>query len=239
VTSYTFSDHTMKILLFSILLVLWAGVNGQDEAAPADIGPVDCDALAIVMGGLKSMNDDAKEKAEEAEEKSEEAKEKSEMAKPKMRQEDEEEEDPKKIEEMINQVMDSLPPTTKANIKDIVKQLGLEPLFKLAQTGDLTDYDLKKAIYDSAKAAGFKPEDVIEGVADQCPDLLNDDGDDNNDDDGDMDGGDYGDMDGGDYGDMDGGDYDDMDEDYDGMDGDYGDMDGGDYGDMDGGDYDD
>merc|ERR1712012_1096204 len=186
----------MKILLFSILLNL---VNGQDEAAPADIGVVDCDALAIVMGGLKSMNEDAMEKAEEAEEKAEEAKEKSEMAKPKMRQQ---EEDPKKIEEMINQFLDSLPPTTKANIKDIVKQLGLEPLFKLAQTGDLTDYDLKKAIYDAAKAAGFKPEDVLEGVAEQCPELFEDE-DDEYDDDDDEDDDEYDDMDDADYGGMD------------------------------------
>jgi len=110
---------------------------------------------------------------------------------------------------MINQFLDALPPTTKANIKVIVKQLGLEPLFKLAQTGDLTDYDLKKAIYDSAKAAGFKPEDVFEGVAEQCPELLNDNNDDHNDHDDDDDD-DYDDMDGGDYGDMDGGDYGDM-----------------------------
>merc|ERR1712012_45016 len=166
----------MKILLFSILLNL---VNGQDEAAPADIGVVDCDALAIVMDGLISMNEDALEKVADAEEKAEEAKYKSEMAKPKMRQQ---EEDPKKIEEMINQFFDSLPPTTKANIKDIVKQLGLEPLFKLAQTGDLTDYDLEKAIYDAAKAAGFKPEDVLEGVAEQCPELFDDEEDDEADD---------------------------------------------------------
>merc|ERR1712012_1489307 len=183
----------MKILLFSILLNL---VNGQDEAAPADIGVVDCDALAIVMDGLISMNEDALEKAADAEEKAEEAKYKSEMAKPKMRQQ---EEDPKKIEEMINQFFDSLPPTTKANIKDIVKQLGLEPLFKLAQTGDLTDYDLEKAIYDAAKAAGFKPEDVLEGVFAQCPELFDDDFDDDDDDDDD----DSGDMDNGDYGGMD------------------------------------
>jgi len=186
----------MKILLFSILLVL---VNGQDEAAPADIGVVDCDALAIVMDGLISMNEDAMEKAADAEEKAEEAREKSEMAKPKMRQE----EDPKKIQEMINQFLDSLPPITKANIKAIVKQLGLEPLFKLAQTGDLTDYDLKKAIYDATKAAGFKPEDVLEGVFEKCPELFFDDHDD-----------DYGDMD-----------DDDMDQDYDDMDGDYGGID--------------
>merc|ERR1712183_516827 len=113
---------------------------------------------------------------------------------------------------------------TKANIKEIIKQLGLDPLFKLAQDGNLTDYDLNKAIADAAKAAGLKPEDVIEGVAEQCPKLMKDDGS--------MDGGDYGGMDGVDYGGMDGGDY------YGGMDGgDYGGMDGGDYGGMDSGDY--
>merc|ERR1711862_793664 len=157
--------------------------------------------MGEMMNKFKKV-EEKQEKAEEAELKAEEAKEKSEMAKPQMRQQDEEEEDPKKIEEMINQFLDSLPPTTQANIKVIVKQLGLEPLFKLAQTGDFTDYDLKKAIYDSAKAAGFKPEDVFEGVAEQCPELLNDDDDNDDDDYDDMEGGDYGDMDGGDYGDM-------------------------------------
>merc|ERR1711970_514246 len=222
VTSHPFSHNTMKSFLFGILLVLGASINGQDapEPAPADIGLIDCDALAIVMGALKSVNKDAEEKAEKAEE----AKEKPNMAKPGMRQQetegDEKEEDPKKTEEMINQFLDSLPPTTKANIKEIIKQLGLDPLFKLAQDGNLTDYDLNKAIADAAKAAGLKPEDVIEGVAEQCPKLMKDDGS--------MDGG----MDGGDYGGMDGGDY------YGGMDGgDYGGMDGGDYGGMEGGDY--
>merc|ERR1711887_133255 len=222
VTSHPFSHHTMKSFLFGILLVLGASINGQDapEPAPADIGLIDCDALAIVMGALKSVNKDAEEKAEKAEE----AKEKPDMAKPGMRQQetegDEKEEDPKKTEEMINQFLDSLPPTTKANIKEIIKQLGLDPLFKLAQDGNLTDYDLNKAIADAAKAAGLKPEDVIEGVAEQCPKLMKDDGSM----DSGMDGGDYGGMGGGDYGGMGGGDY-------------YGGMDGGDYGGMDGGDY--
>jgi len=241
----------MKIFLFGIFLVLGASVNGQDapESAPADIGLIDCDALGIVMGALKQMNKDAMEKAGEAAEKAEEAKEKPDMAKPGMRQQetegDEKEEDPKKTEEMINQFLDSLPPTTKANIKEIIKQLGLDPLFKLAQDGNLTDYDLNKAIADAAKAAGLKPEDVIEGVAEQCPEVMKDDGSM----DGGMDGGDYGGMDGGDYGGMDGGDYGGMDGgdyyggmdggDYGGMDGGdyYGGMDGGDYGGMDGGDY--
>merc|ERR1711887_176485 len=229
VTSHPFSHHTMKSFLFGILLVLGASINGQDapEPAPADIGLIDCDALAIVMGALKSVNKDAEEKAEKAEE----AKEKPNMAKPGMRQQetegDEKEEDPKKTEEMINQFLDSLPPTTKANIKEVIKQLGLDPLFKLAQDGNLTDYDLNKAIADAAKAAGLKPEDVIEGVAEQCPKLMKDDGSM----DGGMDGGDYGGMGGGDYGGMGGGDYGGMDGgDY------YGGMDGGDYGGM-GGDY--
>merc|ERR1719342_1919464 len=109
----------MKIFLFAILLVLGASVNGQDAPdAPADIGLIDCDALAIVMGALKSINKDAMEKAGEAAEKAEEAKEKPDMAKPKMRQQeaegDENEDDPKKTEEMINQFLDSLPPTTSA-----------------------------------------------------------------------------------------------------------------------------
>merc|ERR1711970_290782 len=237
VTSHPFSHNTMKSFLFGILLVLGASINGQDapEPAPADIGLIDCDALAIVMGALKSVNKDAEEKAEKAEE----AKEKPDMAKPGMRQQetegDEKEEDPKKTEEMINQFLDSLPPTTKANIKEIIKQLGLDPLFKLAQDGNLTDYDLNKAIADAAKAAGLKPEDVIEGVAEQCPKLMKDDGSM----DGGMDGGDYGGMGGGDYGGMGGGDYGGMDggDYYGGMDGeDYGGMDGGDYGGM-GGDY--
>merc|ERR1711931_290765 len=229
VTSHPFSHHTMKIFLFGILLVLGASVNGQDAPEPADIGLIDCDALAIVMGALKSINKDAMEKAGEAAEKEEEAKEKPDMAKPGMRQQetkgDEEEEGPKKTEEMINQFLDSLPPTTKANIKEIIKQLGLDPLIKLAQAGNLTDYDLNKAIADAAKAAGLKPEDVIEGVAEQCPEVMKDDGSM----DGGMDGGDYGGMDGGDYGGMDGGDYGGMDG------GDYGGMEDGDYGGMGGG----
>merc|ERR1711970_412677 len=215
VTSHPFSHNTMKSFLFGILLVLGASINGQDapEPAPADIGLIDCDALAIVMGALKSVNKDAEEKLEKAEE----AKEKPDMAKPGMRQQetegDEKEEDPKKTEEMIN-------------------QLGLDPLFKLAQDGNLTDYDLNKAIADAAKAAGLKPEDLIEGVAEQCPKTMKDD----RSMDGGMDGGDYGGMDGGDYGGMDGGDYGGVyGGDYDG--GDYGGMDGGDYGGMEGGDY--
>merc|ERR1712042_36973 len=93
VTSHPFSHHTMKIFLFGILLVLGASVNGQDAPEPADIGLIDCDALAIVMGALKSVNKDAMEKEGEA-------KEKPDMAKPGMRQQetegDEKEEDPKK-----------------------------------------------------------------------------------------------------------------------------------------------
>jgi len=169
----------MKVFLFGILLALGACANGKPAPAePADIGVVDCDALEIVMSDLISLNKNAKEKAEEAdeeaEEKEEEAEEKAEEAKekPKMRQQDEEEEDPKKVEEMLKESLDSLPPSTNANVKALIKELG--PLFKLAQTGDLTDYDVKKAFADTVKAAGLNTEDAMEGLADQCPNLFDD-----------------------------------------------------------------
>merc|ERR1711862_948582 len=179
VTSRTFSQYTMKVFLFGILLALGACVNGKPAPAePADIGVVDCDALEIVMRDLVSLNKNAKEKAEEAdeeaEEKEEEAEEKAEEAKekPKMRQEDEEEEDPKKVEEMLKESLDSLPPSTNANVKALLKELG--PLFKLAQTGGLTDYDLKKLFADTVKAAGLNTEDAMEGLEEQCPNLFDD-----------------------------------------------------------------
>jgi len=179
VTSSTFSQYTMKVFLFGILLALGACANGKPAPAePADIGVVDCDALEIVMNDLISLNKNAKDKKEEAEEdaeeKEEEAEEKAEEAKekPQMRQQDEEEEDPKKVEEMLKESLDSLPPSTKANVQALIKELG--PLFKLAQTGDLTDYDLKKAFADTVKAAGMNTEDAMEGLADQCPNLFDD-----------------------------------------------------------------
>merc|ERR1711862_507638 len=92
--------------------------------------------------------------------------------KPKMRQEDEEEEDPKKVEEMLKESLDSLPPSTNANVKALLKELG--PLFKLAQTGGLTDYDLKKLFADTVKAAGLNTEDAMEGLEEQCPNLFDD-----------------------------------------------------------------
>jgi len=186
VTSSTFSQYTMKVFLFGILLALGACANGKPAPAePADIGVVDCDALKIVMNDLISLNKNAKDKKEEAEEdaeeKEEDAEEKAEEAKekPKMRQQDEEEEDPKKVEEMLKESLDSLPPSTNANVKALIKELG--PLFKLAQTGDLTDYDVKKAFADTVKAAGLNTEDAMEGLADQCPNLFDDE--DNKDDD--------------------------------------------------------
>merc|ERR1711862_545363 len=167
-----------KVFLFGILLALGACVNGKPAPAePADIGVVDCDALEIVMRDLVSLNKKAKEKAEEAdeeaEEKEEEAEEKAEEAKekPKMREEDEEE-DPKKVEEMLKESLDSLPPSTNANVKALLKELG--PLFKLAQTGGLTDYDLKKLFADTVKAAGLNTEDAMEGLEEQCPNLFDD-----------------------------------------------------------------
>jgi len=198
VTSSTFSQYTMKVFLFGILLALGACANGKPAPAePADIGVVDCDALKIVMNDLISLNKNAKDKKEEAdeeaEEKEEEAEEKAEEAKekPKMRQQDEEEEDPKKVEEMLKESLDSLPPSTNANVKALIKELG--PLFKLAQTGDLTDYDVKKAFADTVKAAGLNTEDAMvschgarmpedamvamvpcPGLADQCPNLFDD-----------------------------------------------------------------
>merc|ERR1711982_324357 len=108
-----------------------------------------------------------KQKKKKKEEKAEEAKEK-----PKMRQEDEEEEDPKKVEEMLKESLDSLPPSTNANVKALLKELG--PLFKLAQTGGLTDYDLKKLFADTVKAAGLNTEDAMEGLEEQCPNLFDD-----------------------------------------------------------------
>merc|ERR1712055_564169 len=176
-TSSTFSQYTMKVFLFGILLALGACANGKPAPAePADIGVVDCDALKIVMNDLISLNKNAKDKKEEAEEdaeeKEEDAEEKAEEAKekPKMRQ---------KVEEMLKESLDSLPPSTNANVKALIKELG--PLFKLAQTGDLTDYDVKKAFADTVKAAGMKTEDAMEGLADQCPNLFDDE--DNKDDD--------------------------------------------------------
>merc|ERR1712112_64355 len=148
------SQYTMKVFLFGILLALGACVNGKPAPAePADIGVVDCDALEIVMRDLVSLNKEAKEK-------------------PKMRQEDEEEEDPKKVEEMLKESLDSLPPSTNANVKALLKELG--PLFKLAQTGGLTDYDLKKLFADTVKAAGLNTEDAMEGLEEQCPNLFDD-----------------------------------------------------------------
>merc|ERR1711862_483225 len=156
-------------------LALGACVNGKPAPAePADIGVVDCDALEIVMRDLVSLNKKAKEKAEEADEEAEEKEEEAEEAKekPKMRQEDEEEEDPKKVEEMLKESLDSLPPSTNANVKALLKELG--PLFKLAQTGGLTDYDLKKLFADTVKAAGLNTEDAMEGLEEQCPNLFDD-----------------------------------------------------------------
>merc|ERR1712112_605808 len=148
------SQYTMKVFLFGILLALGACVNGKPAPAePADIGVVDCDALEIVMRDLVSLNKEAKEK-------------------PKMRQEDEEEEDPKKVEEMLKESLDSLPPSTNANVKALLKELG--PLFKLAQTGGLTDYDLKKLFADTVKATGLNTEDAMEGLEEQCPNLFDD-----------------------------------------------------------------
>merc|ERR1711982_307916 len=164
VTSRTFSQYTMKVFLFGILLALGACVNGKPAPAePADIGVVDCDALEIVMRDLVSLNKKAKEKAEEADE---EAEEKEEEAEEKA----EEAEDPKKVEEMLKESLDSLPPSTNANVKALLKELG--PLFKLAQTGGLTDYDLKKLFADTVKAAGLNTEDAMEGLEEQCPNLF-------------------------------------------------------------------
>merc|ERR1711862_1074996 len=85
---------------------------------------------------------------------------------------DEEEEDPKKAEEMLKESLDSLPPSTNANVKALLKELG--PLFKLAQTGGLTDYDLKKLFADTVKAAGLNTWDAMEGLEEQCPNLFDD-----------------------------------------------------------------
>jgi len=209
----------MKVFLFGILLALGACANGKPAPAePADIGVVDCDALEIVMSDLISLNKNAKEKAEEAdeeaEEKEEEAEEKAEEAKekPKMRQQDEEEEDPKKVEEMLKESLDSLPPSTNANVKALIKELG--PLFKLAQTGDLTDYDVKKAFADTVKAAGLNTEDAMEGLADQCPNLFDDEDNEGEDNEGEDNEGE--DNEGEDYDEDEPEDYDDDDEDEDG-----------------------
>jgi len=219
VTSSTFSQYTMKVFLFGILLALGACANGKPAPAePADIGVVDCDALKIVMNDLISLNKNAKDKKEEAdeeaEEKEEEAEEKAEEAKekPKMRQQDEEEEDPKKVEEMLKESLDSLPPSTNANVKALIKELG--PLFKLAQTGDLTDYDVKKAFADTVKAAGMKTEDAMEGLADQCPNLFDDEDNEGEDNEGEDNEGE--DNEGEDYDEDEPEDYDDDDEDEDG-----------------------
>jgi len=216
VTSSTFSQYTMKVFLFGILLALGACANGKPAPAePADIGVVDCDALKIVMNDLISLNKNAKDKKEEAEEdaeeKEEDAEEKAEEAKekPKMRQQDEEEEDPKKVEEMLKESLDSLPPSTNANVKALIKELG--PLFKLAQTGDLTDYDVKKAFADTVKAAGLNTEDAMEGLADQCPNLFDDEDNEGEDNEGEDNEGE--DNEGEDYDEDEPEDYDDDDED--------------------------
>merc|ERR1712055_510904 len=92
---------------------------------------------------------------------------------------------------MLKESLDSLPPSTNANVKALIKELG--PLFKLAQTGDLTNYDVKKAFADTVKAAGLNTEDAMvschgarmpedamvamvpcPGLADQCPNLFDD-----------------------------------------------------------------
>merc|ERR1711962_1450837 len=134
-----------------------------------------------------------------------------------------------------------MPASTKANIE----ALDLGALFEMASTGDMTDFDLRKAIVDKVTELGFKPEDAMQAVIDQCADYLMDIIDVVNDaaDYQDLaDAADYqdladlddatADLDDGSYDDLDDGSYDDLD------DGSYDDLDDGSYDDLDDGSYD-
>merc|ERR1711917_209755 len=105
-----------------------------------------------------------------------------------MRQDDVSADEQKKMEDQLNEFLDSLPPSTKANALEMYKELDLGDLFKLAATGNMTSYDFRKTMSDKIKALGLKPKDVIAAVMEQCD---NDNDNSNNDgSDGGSDGGD-------------------------------------------------
>merc|ERR1719175_532727 len=117
--------------------------------------------------------------------------------------------DKKEMADALNDMLNSLPPSTEANAEEMYKELDLGDLFKLAATGNMTSYDFRKTMSDKIKALGLKPKDVIAAVMEQNDnDNSNNDGSDGGD--GGSDGGDgssdYGSgSDGGDGG-SDGGD---------------------------------
>jgi len=165
----------MKILHFGILLALGATVNGQTDAAAKgqvpDIGVIDCDALQVVLGALKATEKAGEKAAEQAAEKAaeKEAEKEGEKgdSKPQTRQ-DASEDDKKKMEDAINDFLNSLPPTTKANVLEIYKQLNLGDLFALAASGNMTDYDFRKGLSDKITALGLDPKDVTAAIMEQC-----------------------------------------------------------------------
>merc|ERR1719175_319181 len=108
--------------------------------------------------------------------------------------------DKKEMADALNDMLNSLPPSTEANAEEMYKELDLGDLFKLAATGNMTSYDFRKTMSDKIKALGLKPKDVIAAVMEQCDndnDNSNNDGSDGGD--GGSDGGDGG-SDGGDGG---------------------------------------
>jgi len=211
----------MKVLAIITFVALGALVNGQDDA----IGVIDCDAVGIVAAALAGTMDLA------------------ETAKAyNLTEADVSDNDKKSVQAMIDAIIAAMPASTKANIE----ALDLGALFEMASTGDMTDFDLRKAIVDKVTELGFKPEDAMQAVIDQCADYLMDIIDAVNDaaDYQDLaDAADYqdladlddatADLDDGSYDDLDDGSYDDLD------DGSYDDLDDGSYDDLDDGSYDD
>merc|ERR1719365_269707 len=74
----------------------------------------------------------------------------------------------KKMEDALNDMLNSLPPSTKANALEMYKELNLGDLFTLAATGNMTSYDFRKAMSDKITALGLKPSDVVAAVMEQC-----------------------------------------------------------------------
>merc|ERR1712168_1572021 len=191
------SRHTMKVLAIITFVALGSLVNGRD----GEVGLVDCDALSTVFDTLVDTIDLA------------------ETAKAyNLTEADVSEDDKKSAQEMIDAIIAAMPPTTKANIE----AMDLGALFEMASTGDMTDYDLRKAIVDKITEAGFKPEDVMQAIVEQCDiplmDMIyavNDAADyqdladltDLDDATADLDDGSYDDLDDGSYDDLDDGSY--------------------------------
>merc|ERR1719365_575342 len=74
----------------------------------------------------------------------------------------------KQMEDALNDMLNSLPPSTKANALEMYKELNLGDLFTLAATGNMTSYDFRKAMSDKITALGLKPSDVVAAVMEQC-----------------------------------------------------------------------